>query len=59
LERRIKEPEGATVVHNNVINDGHQTPHEDQEQKKINCPLNEPGDYQLQDILIFYDWTST
>ena len=27
--------------------------------RKTNCPLNEPEDYPLQDMIIFYGWTST
>jgi len=30
----------------------------DREYKEENRNLNEPGYYPLQDIMIFYDWTS-
>jgi hypothetical protein len=55
--------ERANTVSNNVDKDGDQIIQEeqtnrDQEQKKTNCPLNEPEDHSLQ-YTIFYGWTST
>ena len=56
--------EGVNTVRNNVDKDGDQIiceeqANRDQEQRKTNCPLNEPGDYPVKDTMIFYGWTPT
>jgi len=49
--------EGANTVSNNVDKNGGQIIHEEQTEtknkRKTNCPLKEPGDYPLQDMMIF------
>ena len=54
---------GANTVSNNVDKDDGQIIDENKQievknKRKTNYPLNEPGDYSLQDMMIFYGRTS-